>query len=108
MESRHVHGVGVDSRSDIYAGIDPGTQRRQVRANRLSADVSFVRAGGPIMTGTTFIFVGDPYCVDQRGIASFAGHEISRFPEQDQFTKHFRARSELGVEGNPSPPAMPG
>ena len=41
--------------------IDHGAQCRQVRANWLSANASFVGAGAPIAIGTTFIFVGDPY-----------------------------------------------
>ena len=38
--------------------IDHGAQRRQVRANSLSASASFVGACAPIVTGTTFISVG--------------------------------------------------
>jgi hypothetical protein len=54
MQSRHVHGVGVESRDDTYAGLTHGAQRRQVRAKRLSASA-------PIVTGTAFIFASDPY-----------------------------------------------
>jgi hypothetical protein len=60
MASRHVHGVGVCTRRHLRR-IDHGAQRRQVRANWLSANASFVGAGAPIAIGTTFIFVGDPY-----------------------------------------------
>jgi hypothetical protein len=40
--------------------IDPGAQRGQVRANRLSVNAPFVGARDPILTSTPFSFVRDP------------------------------------------------
>jgi hypothetical protein len=42
--------------------IDPGPQRGQVRARRVSANVSFVGVNALIVTGPTFISARDPYC----------------------------------------------
>src|ERR1700726_1282460 len=53
FDSRHDHGVGVDSRGDIYAGLT--TERSGDKFVRKgSANVSFVGASVPIVTGTTF------------------------------------------------------
>ena len=36
MESRHVHGIGVDSHGDIYAGLTQDRSVEQIRAHQLS------------------------------------------------------------------------
>ena len=58
LESRHVHGVGVDSHGDIYPGLSH-RGRPRVRASELSADASFVGASAPNVTGAIRTVIPD-------------------------------------------------